>query len=152
MNNAFAALALALAAATSGHAQTSPADSGWGPMMGGYGWGMGGPGMMGPGMMGRGMTGPWPSDLTSDQQAKIAQVQRELRAKQWPLMQQMHELMWEYNAAADEQAERKLYERHAAIQRQMFENMIDARKRTDAVFTPQQREQMRRGSPATRQE
>jgi len=118
---------------------------------GSYGWGMMGPGMMGPGnygwgAMGPGATGGWPSGVTSDQQAKIAQIQKELRAKQWPLMQQMQELTLQSNGSADEQTERRLYESQATLQRQMFDNMIEARKRTEAVFTPQQREQMRLGS------
>lgn len=127
---------------------------------GGYGMGMGpgygagpGYGMMGPGGfgMGPGMMGGWgvyPLDLTGEQRASINQIQREFRGRQWPLMQQMHELMW--TDSPDEQAQRRSYDQAAALQKQMFENMLEARKRMDGVLTPQQREQLRRGPGAVR--
>lgn len=140
---------------------------GWGPggMMGGYGPGAGmmgggwGPGIMGPGMMGGGwgpgMMGGWgggyPSDLSADQRSKISEAQQDFQKKQWAVMQQMHSLMWSANAPGsagapfDEQAARKSYDQVAALQKQMFENSIEYRKRVDAVLTPQQREEMRRG-------
>ena len=61
-------------------------------------------------------------------------------------MQQMHELTWgdEAGEAADEQAQRRDYERVAALHKQMFENMLETRKRIEAVLTPQQREELRR--------
>jgi Spy/CpxP family protein refolding chaperone len=130
--------------------------SGYGPgygMMGpgygmmGPGYGMTGPGygMMGPGY---GMMGGWaglPADLTEEQRRQIGEIQRAQRARQWPLMQQMHELMWAEGDALDEPAQRRGYESIAALQKQMFENMLDARRRIDAVLTPQQREEVRRG-------
>lgn len=139
-----------------------PGGGGYGPgMMGGWGGGAGGygPGMMGgygPGMMGGwggGMMGgwgggAWPADLSADQKAKLAGAQQEFQQKQWGLMQQMHQLTWSANApgaAFDEQAARKSYDASAALHKQMFENMIDMRKRVDAVLTPKQREDMRRG-------
>lgn len=135
-------------------------SQGWGPgaMMGGYGPGAG-PGMMGGygpgpgwGMMGGGGGygyGALP-DLTPEQRGKIAEIQRESRARQWPLMQQMHELMWNEGAPYDEQAQRREYDKVASLQKQMFENQLDTRKRIDAVLTPQQREQLRRGWPQGR--
>ena len=112
------ALALfAAAALLSGTGCTQDArpgyGAGYGPMMGGYGgpgmmggYGGYGPGMMGgygmgPGMMGGGYG--YLRDLTPEQRTKIAEIQRDARARQWPLMQQMHELMW--SDAADEQAQ-----------------------------------------------
>lgn len=130
-----------------------------GPMMGGYGGGYGpgpmmggyGPGMMGggagwgPGMRGGYGYGALP-DLTADQRTKIGDIQREYRARQWPLMQQMHELMWgDGSGTFDEQAQRREYDRVAALQKQMFENALESRKRIDAILTPQQREELRRG-------
>jgi Spy/CpxP family protein refolding chaperone len=124
---------------------------GYGPgMMGGYG--PMGPGM-GPEMMGPGMMGGWgyPADLSADQRSKIAELRQEFQKKQWALMQQLHTLMWSANApgtaggAFDEQAARKNYDGSAALHKQMFENAIDFRKRMDAVLTPQQRDEMRRG-------
>lgn len=159
-----AAFALAAAAAV---AQPGPGygpGSGYGPgMMGGYG---GGPGMMGgwgggygPGMMGGygggpGMMGGWGrggyglSDLTADQRKRIDDARQDFWKKQWPLMQQMHSAMWNADqdpgAPFDEQAARKAYDSTAALHKQMFENMIEMRKRTDAVLTPKQREELRR--------
>lgn len=168
------AAAVLAAAALLGLAGCSPMNSaqagpgpGWGPgygpgmmgqgpyglgygMMGGYG-GMMGPGAGGPGfgwgggMMGGGWGG-LPADLTADQLAQVTAIQREVRAKQWPLMQQMHELMWAGGERSfDEPAERRDYDRLSALHKQMFDNMLEARKRIEAVLTPQQREQLRRG-------
>lgn len=125
-----------------------PGGFGMGPGYGaGPGYGMMGPGGfgVGPGMMGG--WGGYPSDLSADQRASINQIQREFRSRQWPLMQQMHELMWADGAAgtADEQAQRRSYDQLAALQKQMFENMLEARKRMDGVLTPQQRDELRRG-------
>jgi Spy/CpxP family protein refolding chaperone len=154
-------------AATAAVAQPGPGygpGGGYGPgmmggyggpgMMGGYGYG-GGPGMMGgwgggygPGMMGGGRGGYGVSDLTADQRKRIDEARQDFWKKQWPLMQQMHTTMWnadqEPGAPFDEQAARKAYDGTAGLQKQMFENMIDMRKRTDAVLTPKQREELRR--------
>ena len=147
MKKSFAIVAAGLIAAA---AATQVADAGpgygpgWGPGMMSPSWGMTGPGMMGgPGMMARGW-GVLPADLSAEQRTKIFEIQRDMRAKQWPLMQQLHESMWG-SAAQDEQSERQAYDRMAALQKQMFENMLDARKRIDAVLTPQQRDEMKRG-------
>jgi Spy/CpxP family protein refolding chaperone len=127
-----------------------PYGPGYGRMGGGYG-GMMGPGVGGPGygwgggMMGGGWGG-LPADLTADQLAQVTAIQREMRARQWPLAQQMHELMWAGGERSfDESAERRDYERVSALHKQMFDNMLEARRRIDAVLTPQQREQLRRG-------
>ena len=118
--------------------------------MGGYG-----PGMMmdgyGPGMMGG--YGGWagaPSDLSADQRKALSQVRKDFWNKQWPLMQQMHAVMWggeagDPGAAFDEQAARKAYDVASGVRKQMFENMIDMRKRSDAILTPKQREELRSG-------
>jgi Spy/CpxP family protein refolding chaperone len=135
--------------------------AGYGPgMMGGYGGGMMGgygPGTMGGyggGMMGgygHGMMGPGGygalADLTADQRGRIKQAQQDFFKKQWPLMQQMHSAEWDGSAAdpADEQAARKSYDAASGLHKQMFENQLELRKRIDAVLTPKQREQLRRG-------
>lgn len=111
------------------------------------GWGMRGPGaMVGPGFMGG--WGGLPADLTADQRRRIAEIQREQRSRQWPLMQQMHELLWAAEAGEvgvlDEQAQRRRYDSLLALEKQMFENMLESRKRIEAVLTPQQREELRR--------
>ncbi|HEY0844374.1 MAG TPA: Spy/CpxP family protein refolding chaperone [Noviherbaspirillum sp.] len=145
-----AALATALVLSVSAHAQ--PGGYGMGPgMMGGYGMG---PGMMGGPGVGHGMMGFGPGwiaslpDLTREQRDKIAGIQKELRQKQWPLMEKMHDEFDAQNpyrgGKFDEQAARKGYETVEKLHRQMFENMLDAQKRIDGVLTPQQREQLQR--------
>ena len=125
---------------------------GMGPgMMGGYGgygpgYGMG-PGMMrgyrgGPGAYGYGIP-----DLTSEQRAKVAEIQKELRTKQWALMRSMHELAFNQGDAyrdgkLDEQAARKAFDAMTDLRKQMFENSLEARKRMDDVLTPQQRKEL----------
>ncbi|MFI4927073.1 MAG: Spy/CpxP family protein refolding chaperone [Burkholderiales bacterium] len=168
---AFTAAALLGLAASTGAPAAEPArDYGYGPgpgmMGGGGGYGMMGPGYgNGPGMMGGGygmmgpggygygggpgmMGGGWgalPSDLSAEQRGKIAEIQREFRKQQWPLMQQMQETMWDSDSGPqDEQAERRGYDRVAALHKQMFENMLASRKHMEAVLTPEQREQMRK--------
>ncbi len=146
---------LGLTACTQMNAAEPPAARGYGPGSGpGMMWGGGGYGMMGPGGYGYGMGGPgmmgggWgalPADLTPEQRGKITDIQREFRKQQWPLMQQMQEAMWDSGSGGfDEQAERRDYERVAALHKQMFENMLASRKRMEAVLTPEQREQMRK--------
>jgi Spy/CpxP family protein refolding chaperone len=133
--------------------------------------GMMGPGMMGPGMMGPGMMGPgmmggygmgpgmmggfgpaflYGLDLTDEQQEKIAEVQQELDGMHWDLMGRMHRQGGPMGRAfgpgpLDEKAARKAYDEMAAAQKQMFEASLQARKRIDAILTPEQREQLRRG-------
>ena len=166
-------MAMAVAASTL-LAAGALAQSGGGPgMMGGPGYGYGygygeghgmmggyGPGMMGGGygagpgmgwgggpMMGGGARGLGIADLSAEQRGKIKQAQQDFWKKQWPLMQQMHSIAWNASDsdASDEQAARKNYEAMAALQKQMFDNRLELRKRIDAVLTPKQREEQRRG-------
>ena len=137
---------------------------GMGPgMMGGYGPGYGmGPGMMGgygPGYgMGPGMMGGYGGyggygygvDLSPEQRAKIADIQQEFGRKRWDLMEKMHEEggpMYQAfgSGTFDEKAARKGFQAMADAQKQMFEAQLQARKKFDAVLTPEQREQMSRG-------
>jgi Spy/CpxP family protein refolding chaperone len=168
MKRTWIAFAAAVALAATAAAQPGP---GYGAgMMGGYGPGMMmegyGPGMMagyGPGMMGGGWgpgmmggNGRWgdgylPSDLSAEQRKALAQVRQDFWKKQWPLMQQMHATMSNGEAGApgapfDEQAARKAYDAVAGVHKQMFENMLEMRKRSDAILTPKQREEVRRAS------
>lgn len=161
-------LAVAVALLTASAAVTAqPYGPGYGMgpgMMGGYGgagpgYGMG-PGMMGgyggmgPGMMGGYGMGPGYGyggpDLSSDQRAKINEIQQELGQKHWDLMGKLHAQGGPMSQAfdsstVDEAAARKAYAAMEAAHRQMFELSLQARKRIDAVLTPEQREQMRRG-------
>ena len=128
-------------------AQPGPgtARRGGGPMMEWH-HGTGGCGMAG-GMAG-GMMGPgWRAlDLTRDQRDRIDAVHRDLRARQSALMERMHASMqsarYYRDGKFDEQAARDAYAAAENIHRQMFENMLDAQKRADAVLTPPQRQQL----------
>lgn len=119
-------------------------------MMGGYGMGMmgGGYGMGMMGDCGPGNWGPNVADLTTEQQNKISAIQKELRQKQWTLMEKMHEDarpgMPYQGGKFDEQAARKAFDARLKLHKQMFENALDAHKRMDAVLTPRQREQLQR--------
>jgi Spy/CpxP family protein refolding chaperone len=120
---------------------------GTGPgMMGGYGGGYG----MGPGMMwGYGPGAYYGLKLSDEQRRKIADIQQEQWKKQWALMSAMHELRFrQFNAeesgTSGDADTRKSYQAFADLQKQMFENSLDTRKRIDAVLTKEQREELRK--------
>jgi len=165
------AAALTAALSTPVWAQPSPMGPGCGMepgMMGGHGMGPGmmggyglGPGMMGSHGMGPGMMGGYGMgagtgwgfaalNLTESQRAKITEIRRESAAKHWALMGTVHEQRfrlneWEESGRFDDAAARKAYESMAEARKQMFETRLEARRRIDAVLTPEQREQLRRG-------
>ena len=112
-------------------------------MMGGYGMG---PGMMGPGMMGGAYGGV---NLTDEQNAKIAAVQEEFSKKQWDVMTQMQDEQFKlqqiYSAPTrDTAAINEQYKKFSQLRRQMWDNMADVQKKTEAVLTKEQRNTMRR--------
>jgi Spy/CpxP family protein refolding chaperone len=115
------------------------------PMMG-WQHGMGGWGEMGgcgPGMMG----GEYGSlGLSRDQRNKIYAIHKDLRGKQFALMDRMHDSMQSVrhyrDGKFDEQAARNAYATAEKIHREMFENMLNAQKQADALLTPQQRQQL----------
>lgn len=108
------------------------------------------PDMMGGGH-GRGgamMGGLLIPDLTDEQRTQMAQIQQEYGRKHWALMGQMHEQGGPpddglQRGQFDEQAARRHHDAMLGIQKQMFENSLEARKRIDSLLTPQQREQLR---------
>ena len=113
-------------------------------MMGGYGPGYGMMGGYGPGY------GYGNLNLTSEQRSKVAEIQQELRKKQWALMQSMHEIRWNQADAykdgkLDENAARKSFAAMTELRKQMFENSLAARKSMDSVLTPEQRKQLGEG-------
>ena len=129
---------------------------GMGPgMMDGYGpgWGMG-PGMMGGygGGPGRG-PGAWGDrglaqlDLSADQRQKIGEIEAEAVKAMWGLMGTMHEQRYRLGSAGpqDEEAARKAFDAMTETRKAMFELQLQARKRIDAVLTPEQRDQLRKG-------
>ncbi|HEY5635410.1 MAG TPA: Spy/CpxP family protein refolding chaperone [Burkholderiales bacterium] len=155
-----AALSIAPASAQQGMTPGMMGGQGMGGMMGpGMMGGQGMGGMMGPGMMGGqgmgGMMGPGMMgglgylNLSDDQRQKIGEIQQEVSRKHWDLMAKMHEQqyrMHELESGKTDDAEaRKAYAAMSASHKQMFDTMLDARKRIDAVLTKEQREQMRRG-------
>lgn len=173
MKRTIAALgaALLMTAAAAQADTPAPQGRGYGPgygpgMMGGYG---GGPGMMGgygrgPGAGGYGRGGMMGGSggmgfatlqdfaaagiqLTPEQQAKVREIQRDVRAGQWKLMESMHELMWQgdtlyRDGKLDADAARKRYESMAGLRKQMFENGLQAATKIDALLTREQREKL----------
>jgi Spy/CpxP family protein refolding chaperone len=122
-----------------GYGHGMQGDRGYGGMMG-YG---GGAGMMMGGFGWRDIP-----DLTADQRSKIDTIRRDLRNRQLSLMDQMHD-QWQTtpfnrNGQLDEQAARRSYDASEKLHRQMFDNMLDAQKRIDALLTPAQRQQLAR--------
>ena len=111
----------------------------------GGGYGMG-PGMMGGFGPGYGLYG---LDLTSDQRAKIGDIQREFAEKRWELMGKLHAqdgpMSQAFAGPFDEKAARKAYEAMTDAHKKMFEASLQMRKKVEAVLTPEQREQMGRG-------
>ena len=138
-----------------GHGMMGMMDDDWDDdgMMGGRGMRGMGPGMMGmgPGMMG-GYGPAGALNLDESQQKKITQIQDELRKKHWDLMGKMNDeqaklrQLYYYSGQRDPAAIGKQYQRIQDLRRQMVESSIEAQNRTDAVLTPEQKEQMRRFS------
>jgi Spy/CpxP family protein refolding chaperone len=119
---------------------------GMGPgMMGGGGYG---PGQgMGPGMMGGGYGPGYAAlNLTDEQRKKIDAIQEEVWSKQGELMGRMHAQSYRMHdfGKADDAAARKAFDEMATAHKQMFETRLEARKRIDAVLTPEQRKQLGR--------
>jgi Spy/CpxP family protein refolding chaperone len=124
----------------------APERKGAAPMMGRNHGGMMG-GMMG-GWGAMGMMGAeyGALNLTKDQSNKIYAIHRDLREKQFALMDRMHDTMqstaFYRDGKFDELAARNAYEAAEKVHRQMFENMLGAQKQVDALLTPQQRQQL----------
>lgn len=126
---------------------------GWG-MMGGYGPGYGmGPGMMG-GYGGHGMMGFGSYrdlKLSDDQQAKIQQIRKEMRSKQWALMGQMMDAQDKLQDLYDEDKQdaaaiNKQYKLIEELRHRMVDNSVDAHNRINAILTKEQREKFRERS------
>ena len=105
---------------------------------------------MGPGMMGGDGGEAYAGlDLSAEQRKKIADIQQATAKAQWQLMGTMHEQGYHMYGmvgpgAIDEAAARKSFETMTETRKAMFEMQLEARKKIDAVLTPQQREQLRR--------
>ncbi|MCA6215590.1 Spy/CpxP family protein refolding chaperone [Ideonella sp. B7] len=139
MNVKRAVMATAAGALLAVAAWAQPSGSGYG--MGGYG--------MGPGMMGGQSQAFADLKLSAEQRKKIDDIQEETFKAMWQLMGTMHQQGyrmhdWAGSGLLDEAAARKAYEQMAATQKSMFELQLGARKKIDAVLTPEQREQLRK--------
>lgn len=140
--------AVILAACLVAGASAQPYGMGPG-MMGGYGHGGGfgmGPGMMWGGYGGDALAG---LDLSAEQREQIGKIQEEAARSGWQLMKAMHEQDGHMAGGMgpgtlDEAASRKAFEAMQSTQKSMFELSLSARKRIQAVLTPQQREQLAR--------
>jgi Spy/CpxP family protein refolding chaperone len=134
--------ALAGAAILAGTALGQGYGMGPGMMGGGHGPGYG----MGPGMMGGYGPGYAALNLTDEQRKKIDAIQEEVWSKQGELMGRMHAQSYRMHdfGKADDAAARKAFDEMATAHKQMFETRLEARKRIDAVLTPEQRKQLGR--------
>lgn len=108
--------------------------------------GMGRP--LGPAVTGTTMMGlaHLPDSLSEEQRAEVARIARELRERQVALMQQMRRpatVREDASPPFDEQAARREIDAQAGLHRELLENTIAARRRVDALLTPQQREEWR---------
>ena len=136
---------------------------GYGPGMmgGGYGPGMmggQGPGMMGGqglGMMmgggyGPGMMGGYGPDFTPEQRKEANAIMDQTRKSHWSMMgAMMDEQAKLRDLYAAEKPDRDAigasYKRIGEIRQSMYESMIDAHQKMDALLTDEQRAQMYRG-------
>jgi Spy/CpxP family protein refolding chaperone len=85
-------------------------------------------------------------NLTDEQRKKIDAIQEEVWSKQGELMGRMHAQSYRMHdfGKADDATARKAFDEMAAAHKQMFETRLEARKRIDAVLTPEQRKQLGR--------
>lgn len=88
-------------------------------------------------------------NLTSEQRAKIADIQRDLWRKRQEIMSRGHQQGFYMRdplalASLDEAAARKSFDAMSAAMKQMFEASLDAGKRINAVLTDEQRSQLKR--------
>jgi Spy/CpxP family protein refolding chaperone len=91
--------------------------------------------------------GHLPSSLSAEQRVQVEEIGIDLRRRQLALMQEMHRTASVGPDAPppfDEQAARRDVDLLAGLHRQLLENTIDARRRIDALLTPDQREEWRR--------
>lgn len=88
-------------------------------------------------------------ELSAEQRAKLADIEREFQARQSQAVDRMHGQEVDMHdlfgpGAVDEATARKGYQAMADAHKEMFEAQLEARKRVDGVLTPEQREQLRR--------
>lgn len=128
-------------------------QGGPGMMGGGYGPGMMGGGY-GPGMMGGGygpgMMGGYGPDFTPEQRKEANAIMDQTRKSHWSMMGAMMDeqakLRDLYAAEKpDRDAIGAIYKRIGEIRQSMYESMIDAHQKMDALLTDEQRKQMYRG-------
>lgn len=118
-------------------------------MMSGHGMGSGMMGNhgMGPGMMNGGRI--YGLELNSDQRKQIAQINSELRKRNWALQGEIidaQEQLFQLYAEETPNAKKigAVYGKIFDVRRQMIEAAIDSRNRQRAILTEEQREQLRK--------
>jgi Spy/CpxP family protein refolding chaperone len=100
------------------------------------------------------MYGPQPGDaedsaldLSDEQRGRIDKIRQDLRRKQWDLMGRIQDEFAGRADAPDDATADKIDDRIGELRQQMMSNETAARKQTDAVLTPEQRRELRRGRP-----
>jgi Spy/CpxP family protein refolding chaperone len=91
--------------------------------------------------------------LSSEQRAKLDDIQSELQQKQREVMSRMHQQGFHMHdplalASVDEATARKSFDAMSAAMKEMFEASLQSGRRMSALLTDEQREQLRRGHAA----
>jgi len=136
MTVALAAAAIAVAVPFA-FAQTGVSGPGMTGGYGGYGTGPGVKYGYGPGY---GVS----LNLTDEQRSELRKIRRELRSKQWELMDRIHDECALRDEASADAAANEADDRIAALQHELFSKATTVPEQMDAVLTPKQRQQLRR--------
>jgi Spy/CpxP family protein refolding chaperone len=88
-------------------------------------------------------------DLTPEQRAKMTEIERDLKRKQWSLLGSLRELRWKQEDVfrkpeVDAAEARRTYDAMAAVRKDMFAAALDARKKMEGVLTAEQRSRVAR--------
>jgi len=94
--------------------------------------------------------GHLPGDLSAEQRAQVDEIALDLRDRQRALMRQMHAYAAPQSGGASAPDEQAARSELARLHREMLENTIAARRRIEALLTPEQRQEWRRGSAPAR--
>jgi Spy/CpxP family protein refolding chaperone len=81
--------------------------------------------------------------MSDEQRAKVTEIERDFRRKQWAFVGAMRELRWKQQdammaAELDADAARRNFEGLAKVRREMFEASVETRKRVEAVLSKEQ--------------
>jgi Spy/CpxP family protein refolding chaperone len=89
--------------------------------------------------------------LNAEQTAKVTAIERDLQRKQLKAIGTIREARWKQQdalkaAEVDHAAVMRLHDEIASLRREYFEAALDARKRLDALLTPEQRLELSRST------